>query len=162
VKFRLPQFQRDNFHILSITPEEACNRDYFRESFQMQMTWIPFKEYQPLTPPLPHTSIHCSSFISTPRIQKWATVLLCIYNILRSVSTCYQATRGLKHLQHQGTFYNKLQWVHTYLIPFDQTCLLRLVSTRTSGVPIIFSANFFISLIALGARLLNPLLKIKQ
>lgn len=49
---------------------------------------------------------------------------------------------------------------YIYLIPFDQTCLLRLVSTRMSGVPIIFSANFFISLIALGARLLNPLLKI--
>ena len=51
---------------------------------------------------------------------------------------------------------------YTYLIPFDQTCLLRLVSIRMSGVPIIFSANFFISLIALGARLLNPLLKYKQ
>lgn len=49
---------------------------------------------------------------------------------------------------------------YSYLIPFDQTCLLRLVSIRMSGVPIIFSANFFISLIALGARLLNPLLKI--
>lgn len=50
---------------------------------------------------------------------------------------------------------------YSYLIPFDQTCLLRLVSIRMSGVPIIFSANFFISLIALGARLLNPLLKIQ-
>ena len=45
-----------------------------------------------------------------------------------------------------------------YLIPLDHTCLLRLVSTRISGVPIIFSANFLISLMALGARLLKPLL----
>ena len=42
-------------------------------------------------------------------------------------------------------------------MPFDQTCLFRLVSIRTSGVPIIFSANFLISFIALGARRLKPL-----
>ena len=45
----------------------------------------------------------------------------------------------------------------THLTPLDHKCLFRRVSTRTSGVPIIFSANFFISLMALGARLLKPL-----
>lgn len=46
--------------------------------------------------------------------------------------------------------------VRIYLMPLDQTCLLSLVSTRTSGVPIIFSANFLISLMARGALLLKP------
>jgi len=36
------------------------------------------------------------------------------------------------------------------------------VSTRTSGVPICFSANFLISWIAFGALLLNPLEKINK
>lgn len=36
-------------------------------------------------------------------------------------------------------------------------CLLSLVSTRTSGVPIIFSANLRISLMARGALFLKPL-----
>lgn len=45
----------------------------------------------------------------------------------------------------------------THLIPFDQMNLLRRVSTRTSGVPICFSANFLISLMARGARFLKPL-----
>lgn len=43
-----------------------------------------------------------------------------------------------------------------YLMPFDHSCLLRRVSILTSGVPICFSANFLISLIARGARFLNP------
>ena len=44
-----------------------------------------------------------------------------------------------------------------YLIPRDHICLFNPVSTRTSGVPIVFSANFRISLIARGARFLKPL-----
>lgn len=52
---------------------------------------------------------------------------------------------------------NIRQWTIIYLTPWDQMCLLSLVSTRTSGVPIIFSANLRISLIARGALLLNPL-----
>ena len=47
--------------------------------------------------------------------------------------------------------------VGSYLIPFDQRCLFSLVSTRTSGVPIIFSANLRISLMARGALFLKPL-----
>ena len=46
---------------------------------------------------------------------------------------------------------------HSYLMPWDQMCLLSLVSTRTSGVPIIFSANLRISLMARGALRLKPL-----
>ena len=42
------------------------------------------------------------------------------------------------------------------LTPWDQTCLFSLVSIRTSGVPIAFSANLRISLMARGARFLNP------
>ena len=45
----------------------------------------------------------------------------------------------------------------SYLTPCDQMCLLSLVSTRTSFVPICFSANFLISLMALGARYLKPM-----
>ena len=45
----------------------------------------------------------------------------------------------------------------THLTPFDQTCLFNPVSILTSGVPIIFSANLRISLMARGARFLNPL-----
>jgi hypothetical protein len=47
----------------------------------------------------------------------------------------------------------------TYLTPCDQICLFNLVSMRTSLVPICFSANFLISVIALGARRLKPLNK---
>ena len=65
----------------------------------------------------------------------------------------------------QATFFwnKKKNHMHTphqqtiYLTPWDQICLLSLVSTRTSGVPIIFSANLRISLIARGALFLNPL-----
>jgi len=46
--------------------------------------------------------------------------------------------------------------VCNYLMPLDQTCLLSLVSTRTSGVPICFTANFLISVMARGALLLKP------
>merc|ERR1719360_325745 len=45
----------------------------------------------------------------------------------------------------------------TFLTPWLQRCLLSLVSTLTSLVPICFSANFLISLIARGARYLNPM-----
>lgn len=45
----------------------------------------------------------------------------------------------------------------TYETPCDQICLFSLVSIRTSAVPICFVANFLISVIALGARRLNPL-----
>lgn len=46
--------------------------------------------------------------------------------------------------------------VRIYLMPLDQTCLLSLVSTRTSGVFICLMANFLISLMARGALLLKP------
>lgn len=45
-----------------------------------------------------------------------------------------------------------------YLIPFDQINLFSLVSIRTSPVPICCVANFLISLTALGARFLKPML----
>ena len=45
----------------------------------------------------------------------------------------------------------------THRTPFDQTALFSLVSIRTSGVLICFSANFLIAFIALGARFLKPL-----
>ncbi len=44
------------------------------------------------------------------------------------------------------------------LIPFDQMNLFKRVSIRTSFVPICCSANLRISLTALGARFLNPIL----
>ena len=47
----------------------------------------------------------------------------------------------------------------TYLMPCDHRCLLRRMSILTSGVPIIFSANLRISLIARGALFLKPLEK---
>jgi hypothetical protein len=50
----------------------------------------------------------------------------------------------------------KIFTVRNYLMPLDQTCLLSLVSTRTSGVPICFTANFLISVMARGALLLKP------
>ena len=43
------------------------------------------------------------------------------------------------------------------LIPFAHTALFSLVSIRTSGVFICFSANFLMALTARGARRLNPL-----
>lgn len=49
-----------------------------------------------------------------------------------------------------------------YLMPLDQICLLSFVSTRTSVVLICFSANFLIALMALGARFLNPLWKVRK
>lgn len=45
-----------------------------------------------------------------------------------------------------------------YLIPFDQMCLFKRVSILTSLVPISFSANLRISLMARGARFLKPML----
>merc|ERR1719208_270005 len=45
----------------------------------------------------------------------------------------------------------------TFLTPCDHKCLFKRVSILTSLVPICFSANFFTSLIALGARYLNPM-----
>ena len=45
----------------------------------------------------------------------------------------------------------------TALTPLDQTAWFSFWSTRTSAVPIAFAANFLISLIARGARRLNPL-----
>merc|ERR1719216_711581 len=45
----------------------------------------------------------------------------------------------------------------TFLTPWDQMCLFNLVSILTSSVPICFSANFLISLMARGARYLNPI-----
>ena len=47
----------------------------------------------------------------------------------------------------------------TNLIPCDQTSLFNFESIRTSGVFIIFSANFFNSFTARGARFLNALEK---
>lgn len=46
----------------------------------------------------------------------------------------------------------------TYRIPFDQMCLFKRVSIRTSLVRISFSANLRISLMARGARFLKPIL----
>ena len=54
------------------------------------------------------------------------------------------------------------QFLYNHLIPCDHKCLLSRVSTLTSGVPIIFSANFRISLTALGALFLNPLQENKE
>lgn len=47
----------------------------------------------------------------------------------------------------------------THRIPWDHRCLFSRISILTSGVPIIFSANLRISLIARGALFLNPLSK---
>ena len=59
-------------------------------------------------------------------------------------------------LFHVSTSNDTKYLLITYLIPFDHTCLFSRVSTRTSGVPICFIANLRISLIARGARFLNP------
>jgi hypothetical protein len=48
---------------------------------------------------------------------------------------------------------------NAYRTPFDQMYLFTRVSMRTSCVPICFSANLRISLIARGARFLKPLKK---
>ena len=56
-------------------------------------------------------------------------------------------------------FFITMNCKYTHRIPQDQTCLFKRVSMRTSEVPICFSTNFLISLIAFGARRLNPLYK---
>ena len=61
------------------------------------------------------------------------------------------ATTNYTHLF--GLMY---QWGF-YLTPFDHMCLFSLVSILTSGVPIIFTANFRSSLMERGALFLKPL-----
>lgn len=65
-------------------------------------------------------------------------------------------TNKNSNLLHVSTSNDMKYLLITYLIPFDHTCLFSRVSTRTSGVPICFIANLRISLIARGARFLNP------
>merc|ERR1712150_112169 len=67
-------------------------------------------------------------------------------------SLCGLSSSSLRlRARHTRTRYGTLR------TPCDQMCLLRRVSMRTSWVPICFSANFFSSLMARGARCLKPM-----
>lgn len=64
-----------------------------------------------------------------------------------------------KKLQPLGTQTDipDLEDAPSHLTPLLHTALLRRVSIRTSGVPISFTANLRISLMARGALFLKPL-----
>lgn len=84
--------------------------------------------------------------------------------ILILVTLARQAnTNSIRHIAENESL-KRYQWLKmnaAYRTPFDQMNLLTRVSIRTSFVPICFSANLRISLIARGARFLKPL-KSKQ
>merc|ERR1719474_2621510 len=82
--------------------------------------------------------------VCKPLNESTLTYVTKVYNLLAesSSSLCLRAnlTRAL---------------LGTFRTPLDHTNLLRETSIRTSGVPIIDSANFLISRMALGALFLN-------
>lgn len=114
--------------------------------------------------PCVYNQIFSGLIFNTVKIQ-WILLLTSLlvlhHDFQRMVSPLKSSSttglRKLTTLTKNSPIRVHLENTPSHLTPLLHTALLRRVSIRTSGVPISFTANLRISLIARGALFLKPL-----